>query len=84
MKRNFYKEYRKKQKLAQNYSENDKIVIENQNTLLKLFSYLIAFIVNAFKILLFIGIIALLSIGATVICNNLLKINLTNIIGGNL
>lgn len=84
MKKNFYKEYQKRQKLAQNYSENDKIVVENQSTLLKLLSYLIAFILGTFKILLFVGIIALLSIGATVIFNNLLQINLINMIGGNL
>ena len=79
MKKNFYKEYQKRLKIAQNYSENDKIVVQNQSTLLKLLSYVIAFIVSSFKILLFIGIIALLSIGATVICNNLLHINLLNV-----
>ena len=84
MKKNFYKEYQKKQKLAQNYSENDKIIVENQSILLKLLSYLIAFILGTFKILLFIGIITLLSIGATVIFNNLMKTNLINGIGGNL
>lgn len=84
MKKNFYKEYQKKQKLTQNYSENDKIIVENQSILLKLLSYLIAFILGTFKILLFIGVIALLSIGATVIFNNLMKTNLINGIGGNL
>ena len=62
MKKNFYKEYQKRQKLAQNYNENDKVIVENQSTLLKLLSYLIAFIINSLKILLFIGIIVLLSI----------------------
>lgn len=83
MKKNFYKEFQKRQKIAQNYNVNDKIVVENQSTLLKLLSYLIAFILGTFKILLFIGIIALLSIGATVIFNNVLQINLINMIGGN-
>jgi|GEM_PF-3435661 uncharacterized protein YeeX (DUF496 family) len=84
MKKNFYKEYQKRQKLAQNYNENDKVIVENQSTLLKLLSYLIAFIINSLKILLFIGIIVLLSIGATVIFNNLLQLNSINTIGGNL
>lgn len=84
MKKNFYKEYQKKQKLAQSYKENDKLVVENQSTLLKLLSYLIAFIIGCLKILLFICIIALLSIGATVIFNNLMKTNLIKGIGGNL
>lgn len=84
MKKNFYKEYQKRQKLAQNYNENDKVIVENQSTLLKLLSYLIAFIINSLKILLFIGIIVLLSIGATVIFNNLLQLNSINAIGGNL
>lgn len=84
MKKNFYKEFQKKQKLAQNYSENDKIVVENQSILLKMLSYLMAFIHSIFKILLFLLVIVLLSLGATVICNNLLHINLLNIFGGNL
>ena len=84
MKKNFYKEYQKRQKLAQNYNENDKVIVENQSTLLKLLSYQIAFIINSLKILLFIGIIVLLSIGATVIFNNLLQLNSINTIGGNL
>ena len=84
MKKNFYKEFQKKQKLIQNYSEDDKIVVENQNILLKMLSYLIAFIHNIFKLLLFLLVIVLLSLGATVMCNNLLHINLLNIFGGNL
>ena len=84
MKKNFYKEYQKKQKLASNYEETDKIIVENQNTLLKILSYLIALIHSIFKLLLFLGIIILLSVGATIICNKSLQINLLNIIGGNL
>lgn len=84
MKKNFYKEFQKKQKLAQNYSEDDKIVVENQSILLKMLSYLIAFIHSIFKILLFLLVIVLLSLGATVMCNNLLHITLLNIFGGNL
>lgn len=84
MKKNFYKEFQKKQRILQNYNENDKVIVQNQSTLLKLLSYLIAFFINIFKILIFIGIIALLSIGATVICNNLLHIDLINLIGGKL
>lgn len=84
MKKNFYKEFQKKKKLSQNYNENDKVIVQNQSTLLKLLSYLIAFFINIFKILIFIGIIALLSIGATVIFNNLLQLNSINTIGENL
>ena len=84
MKKNFYKEFQKKQKLSQNYNENDKVIVQNQSTLLKLVSYLIAFFINIFKTLIFIGIIALLSIGATVIFNNLLQLNSINTIGENL
>ena len=84
MKKNFYKEYQKKQKLASNYEETDNIIVENQNTLLKILSYLIALIHSIFKLLLFLGIIILLSVGATVIYNKSLQINLLNIIGGNL
>ena len=84
MKKNFYKEFQKKQKLSQIYNENDKVIVQIQSTLLKLLSYLIAFFINIFKILIFIGIIALLSIGATVIFNNLLQLNSINTIGENL
>lgn len=83
MKKNFYKDYQKKQKLAQNYDETDKIVIENQSILLKLLSYVIAIICIIFKMLLFLIIIILLSVGATVIFNKLIPINLINMIGGN-
>lgn len=83
MKKNFYKDYQKKQKLSQNYDETDKIVIENQSILLKLLSYVIAIICITFKMLLFLIIIILLSVGATVIFNKLIPINLINMIGGN-
>lgn len=82
MKKNFYKYLKKKQKLVQNYKENEKVIIENQSTVLKLISYFISFIVSSLKILIFIGIIIVLSIGATVICNKILNIDLTNLLGG--
>ena len=31
MKKNFYKEFQKKQKLSQNYNENDKVIVQNQS-----------------------------------------------------
>lgn len=82
MKKNFYKYLKKKQKLVQNYKENEKVIIENQSTVLKLISYFISFIVSSLKILIFIGIIIVLSIGATVICNKILNIDLTKLLGG--
>lgn len=82
MKRNFYKEYHKNQKMINKHYKNEKVVIEKQNILMKLILYIIAFFIFIFKLVIFIGIIALLSIGATVICNNVLHINFSNIIGG--
>lgn len=82
MKKNFYKEFQKKQKIIQNYNENDKIIVEEHSVLLKMITYLITFIHSTFKVILFLLFILLLSVGATVICNNLLHINLLNIIGG--
>ena len=79
MKTNFYKEFQKKRKIAQNYKENDKIVVENKSILLKILSYLIAFIHSTFKLVLFLLVIILLSLGATVIFNKLLHINSLNI-----
>ena len=83
MKKNFYKDYQKKQKLAHNFDETHKKIIENQSLLLKLFSYVVAIIHSILKILLFLLIIVLLSVDATVIFNKLIPINLINMIGGN-
>lgn len=83
MKKNFYKEFHKKQKVAQTYNETDKVIVERPNILLKILSYSIYIISNIFRLILFIAFIILISIGATFIFNNVLHINLVNMIGGN-
>ena len=76
MKKNFYKEYEKNKIIAKDYTENSKIIIEKSSFLTKLMQYIIAFITAIVRLLLFLFILILLSVGATFIFNKVIQINL--------
>lgn len=75
-----YKRYLKEKKITKKYDvENENTVIEKQSNFLKLLYFLYVIITKIIKILIYIGLIALCSLGATYLINNILKIK---IIGG--
>lgn len=77
MKRNLYKDYLKKQKLKENYTE--KVVINEQNLVLKLLLFLFEIIFRMFIVLFYLVIIILCSIGATYLAN---RFGIINMFGG--
>lgn len=62
------KEFIEREKIKSKY--NEKIIVKNENTFIKLLSFFIELIAKLFKILFYISIIVLSSIGATYIVNN--------------
>ena len=74
MRRNLYKDYLKKQKIKEKYDE--KVVVNEQSSVLKALLFLFDILSRIFSILFYIGIIILCSIGATYIAN---KIGIINI-----
>lgn len=69
MKNNLYKDYIKKKKLQEIYKEE--IVVKEDSKFSKLLSFLLEFLVQILKILYYIAIIVLCSIGATCFANKL-------------
>lgn len=62
------KEFIEREKIKSKYDE--KIIVKNENTFIKLLSFFIELIAKLFKILFYVSIIVLSSIGATYIVNN--------------
>lgn len=62
------KKFIEREKIKSKY--NEKIIVKNENTFIKLLSFFIELIAKLFKILFYISIIVLSSIGATYIVNN--------------
>lgn len=62
------KEFLEREKIKSKY--NEKIIVKNESTFLKLLSFFIESIAKLFKILFYILIIVLSSVGATYIVNN--------------
>lgn len=62
------KEFIEREKIKSKY--NEKIIVKNENTFIKLLSFFIELIAKLFRILFYISIIVLSSIGATYIVNN--------------
>lgn len=62
------KEFIEREKIKSKYDE--KIIVKNENAFIKLLSFFIELIAKLFKILFYILIIVLSSIGATYIVNN--------------
>ena len=67
------KEFVKTEKIKNQYGE--KIIVKNENTFIKLLSFFVELILKLLKILFYILIIVLSSIGATYIVNNFDKFN---------
>ncbi len=67
------KEFVKTEKIKNQYGE--KIIVKNENTFIKLLSFFVELILKLLKILFYISIIVLSSIGATYIVNNFDKFN---------
>lgn len=75
MKKNLYKKFQKESKIKKVY--DDKVIINKSNTLKTVLSFISDFIGKAIKLIFYILIVALCSLGATFLFNYILK-------GGNL
>lgn len=62
------KEFLEREKIKSKYDE--KIIVKNESTFIKLLFFFIELIAKLFKILFYISIIVLSSVGATYIVNN--------------
>ena len=67
MSKNIYKEYLKKQKVIQKYDEE--VVVNEQKSFIKILLFLFEIMIRIFRVLFYIGILILCSIGATYIAN---------------
>ena len=71
MKKNLYKKFEKKRKIKEDY--NQKYTIEKPSNIKAILSFLSDLISNLFKIIFYILIVALCSLGATFLFNYILK-----------
>lgn len=69
MKKNIYKEYLKNKSIKEKYDEE--IVVNNESIVIKILFFLFEILEKIFKILFYLGIIILCSIGATYIANKI-------------
>ena len=67
------KEFLEREKIKNKYDE--KIIVKNESIFIKLLSFFIELIAKLLKILFYVSIIVLSSIGATYIVNNFDKFN---------
>lgn len=75
MRKNLYKKFQKESKIKKVY--DDKVIINKSNTLKTILSFISDFIGKAMKLIFYILVVALCSLGATFLFNYILK-------GGNL
>ena len=71
MKRNLYKKFQKENREKQNYDE--KVIIEKSKKLKTILSFISDFIGKSIKLIFYIFIVALCSLGATYLFNYVLK-----------
>ena len=71
MKRNLYKKFQKENREKQNYDE--KVIVEKSKTLKTILSFISDFIGKSIKLIFYILIVALCSLGATYLFNYVLK-----------
>lgn len=71
MRRNLYKKFQKENKIREKYDE--KIVVEKSKTLKIILSFITNIIEKIIKIIFYILIVALCSIGATYLFNTVFK-----------
>jgi len=74
MRKNLYKDYLKKQRIKEKY--DDKVVVNEQNPVLKTLLFLFDILLKIFNVLFYLGIIILCSIGATYLANKFGIINI--------
>lgn len=71
MKKNIYKQFQKENKIKEKYDEN--VIVEKSSTLKIVLSFLGNLISNLVRIVFYILIVALCSLGATYLFNLILK-----------
>lgn len=71
MKKNLYKKFKKERKVKDN--SNQEYIIEKSSSIKVILSFLSDLISNLFKIIFYILIVALCSLGATFLFNYILK-----------
>ena len=71
MKRNLYRKFQKENKEKQNY--DGKVIVEKSKTLKTILSFISDFIGKSIKLIFYILIVALCSLGATYLFNYVLR-----------
>ena len=71
MKKNLYKKFQKESKLKENHNQN--YIVEKSNTIKTILSFISDLISKLFKIVFYILIVALCSLGATYLFNYILR-----------
>lgn len=71
MRKNLYKKFQKENKIRENYSE--KLIVEKSKTLKTILSFISDIIGKFIKIIFYILIVALCSLGATYLFNSIIK-----------
>ena len=71
MKRNLYKKFQKENKEKQNYDE--KVIVEKSKIIKTILSFISDFVGKSIKLIFYILIVALCSLGATYLFNYVLK-----------
>lgn len=76
-KKNLYDKLSKEKKIADKYNFSQKeIVIKKSSSLIKLLSFLFVIISKVFKVIAYLIIIGLCSLGATYLVNNILHLKM--------
>ena len=76
-KKNLYDKLSKEKKIADKYNFSQKeIVIKKSSSLIKLLSFLFVIISRVFKVIAYLIIIGLCSLGATYLVNNILHLKI--------
>jgi len=75
-KKSYYEKYSEKKKIQTKYNQDKEIVIEKPNYLTNILSFFSSITNNIFKVLFYLIVIALCSLGATYLINNILHIKI--------
>lgn len=69
MKKDFYKEYLKNKEIEEQNQNTKKVIIKKQSVSIKILEYIVSFISAILRIIVYIALVILLSIIATIIVN---------------
>lgn len=75
-KKTYYEKYSEKKKLQNKYKQDKEIVVEKPNHLTNILSFFSNITNNIFKVLFYLIIVALCSLGATYLINNILHLKI--------